>query len=75
MESKNAILIEKPSRLVPSPSEESWIKKCRHRQVGHNKGHNFITDDEFLRKIRDLILMVELLAGVSIYYVIVGGRS
>ena len=56
MESKNVILIETPSRLAPPPSEgpQLLIRELPPRdEPGHdNKGHNYITDDTFLRDLR-----------------------
>lgn len=74
MKSSNVVFIETPSPLLPPPLKQSWMQSWGHRQVGSNKSHNYITDDDFLRNIRDYTSMVELFPGASTDRITAGGR-
>ena len=55
MESRNVIFIETPSRLLP-PSSEGPQRLMQDLPLGDdpdrdNKGHNYITDDDFRRDL------------------------
>ena len=51
LESRNAIFIETPSRLFPPPLEET-LQQVNPPRNGMDD-HNCITDDDFLRDLRD----------------------
>lgn len=63
MESRNFIFNETPSRLPPPPSGEFPIKSWGHGQVGNDQTHNYITDDDILRYLRDYALVLDFLLG------------
>ena len=69
MASRNAIFIEIPSCLLPPLSEEMTPEPLRWEV----NDHNFITDDDFLRDIRDLTSVLDPLPGSSADYITVGG--
>ena len=74
-ESRNVIFIETPSRLLPPPSEECPMQVWGHGQAGEDKGHNYITDDDFLRDLRDCTSMLNPLPGASSDHITAGGLS
>ena len=73
MESRNVIFIETPSRLFPPP-----LKKTSQQVNPPSNGmddHNYITDDDFLRDLRDYTSVLEPLPGASADQIAVGGLS
>ena len=79
MVSRNVIYIETPSRLLPPPSEGPQLlmqeltpgdDPCRG-----NKGHNYITDDDFLHDLRNYTPVVDHTGSASIDYVTARRRS
>ena len=63
IESRNVIVIETPSRLLPPPSE-GLQHLLQELPPGDdldrdNKGHNYITDDDFLRDFRNYTTVVD----------------
>ena len=74
-ESRNVSFIETPSRLLPPPSEECPMQVWGHGQAGEDKGHNYITDDDFLRDLRDCTSMLNPLPGASSNHITAGGLS
>lgn len=75
MESRNAIFIETPSRLLPPHSGEYLMKMGGHRQVGDDQGQSYITDNEFLRDLREYTLVLDLLLGASTDHITAGEFS
>ena len=73
LESRNAIFIETPSRLFPPPLEETLQQVNPPRNGMDN--HNCITDDDFLRDLRDYTSVLEPLPGASADHIAVGGVS
>ena len=51
MDSRNVIFIETPSRLFPPPLEETSRQGNPPRNVMDH--HNYITNDDFLRDLRE----------------------
>ena len=73
MESRNVISIEMPSRLFP-PSLEETSQQIISPSNGMDN-HNYITDDDFLRDLRDYLFVLEPLPAASADHITVGGFS
>ena len=79
MESRNAIFIETPSSLLLPPSEGPQLL-MQELPPGDdldrdNKGHNYITDDDFLRDLRNYTSVVDHPGSVSTDHVTASRRS
>ena len=79
MESRNAIFIETPPRLLPPPSEGSQLL-IQDLPPGDdpdrdNKGHNYITDNGFLRDLRNYTSVVDHPGSISTDHVTASRRS
>ena len=72
MESKNVILIETQSRLLPPPSEET-SPQISYSSNGMDD-YNIINRD-FLRDLRDYTSVLEPLTATSANHIAVGGLS
>ena len=73
MESRNVIFIETPSRLFPPALEEN-----SQQIIPPSNGmddHNYITDDDFLRDLRDYTSVLEPLPTESTDHMAAGGLS
>ena len=79
MESRNAIFIETPLRLLLLPSEGLQFLKQKlppgDDPGGDNKGHNYIIDDDVLRDFRDHTSVVDHPGGASIDHVTASRHS
>ena len=71
MESRNVIFIETPLRLFPPPLEET-SQQVNPPSNGMDD-HNYITDDDFLRDLRDYASVLEPRPGASADHIAVGG--
>ena len=79
IESRNVISIETPLRLCLPPSEgpqRLMLELPPGDDPGHdNKGHNYITDDDFLRNLRNYTSLVDHPGSVSTDHVTASRRS
>ena len=79
IESRNVIFIETPSRLLPPPSEGPQLL-MQELPPGDDpdrdsKGHNYITDDDFLRDLRNYKSVVDHPGSASTDHVTASRRS
>ena len=79
MESRNVIFIETPSRLFSPPSEGPQLL-MQELPPGDdldwdNKDHNYITDDDFLRDLRNYTSVVDPPGSAFIDHVTASRRS
>ena len=79
IERRNVIFIETPSRLLPPPSEGPQLL-MQELPPGDdpdrdNKGRNYITDDDFLRDLRNYTSVVDHPGSASTDYVAANRRS
>ena len=79
IESRNVIFIETPSRLLPPPSKGPQLLK-QELPPGDDpdrdsKGHNYITDDHFLRDLRNYKSVVDHPGSASTDHVTASRRS
>ena len=79
MESRNVIFIETPSRLLPPPSEGPQ-RLMQELPPGDDRdrddsGHNYVTDDDFLRDLRNYTSVVDHPGSASTDHVTVTRRS
>ena len=79
MESRNVIFIDTLSRLLPPPSKGPQLL-MQELPPGDdpdrdNKGHNYITDDDFLRDLRNYTSVVDHPESASTDHVTVSRRS
>ena len=70
-ESRSVIFIETPSRLFPTPLEET-SKQVNLPSSGMDD-HNYITDNDFLRDLHDCTCTLEPIPGASADHNAVGG--
>ena len=73
MESRNVIFIETRSRLFP-PSLEATSQQITQPSNGMDD-HNYVTDDDFLRDLRDRTSMLDPLPTTSADHIAMGGLS
>ena len=73
MQSRSVVFIETPSRLFPPPLEES-SPQINPPNNGMSD-HNYSTDDDFLRDLRDYTSVLESLLGASADHITVGELS
>ena len=74
VESRNVVFIDAPSRLLPPPVEESSVQVSGNGGVSNDNDHNYATDDDFLRNLRDYTSMTHLTPGPSADHVTASGR-
>ena len=74
VESGNVVFIETPSRLLPSPAEESSVQVSGNEGVSNDNDHNYATDDDFLCDLRDHTSLTHLTPGPSADHVTASGR-
>ena len=74
MESRNVLFIELPLQLLPPPTEESSVQVSGNGGVSNDNDHNYATDDEFLRDLRDYTSITHLTPGPSADHVTASGR-
>ena len=79
IESRNVIFIETPSRPLPPPSEGPQFL-MQDLPPGDdpdrdNQGHNYITDDDFLRDLRNYTSVVDYPGSASTDHVTANRRS
>ena len=72
-ESRNVIFIETPSHLFPPPLEET-SQQVNPPSNGMDD-HNYITDEDFLRHLREYTSVLEPLPGASADHIAVGRLS
>ena len=51
MESRNVVITEMSSRLLPPPTEESSVQVPGNEEVSGDNIHNYATEDDFLRDL------------------------
>ena len=83
IESRNVIFIETPSRLLPPPSEgpQRLMQELPPgddpdpNNKSHNRGHNYITDDDFLLDLRNYTSVVNHPGSASTDHITANRRS
>ena len=73
MESRNVVFIETASRLLPPPSDVAHTQRLPSSNV--TDVHNYSTDDDFLRDLRDYTSVLKPPTSASADHITGGGLS